>query len=394
MRLWNIATKDLQQLGRDWKTGLFTLIMPLGFTAAMGYAFRDVEDTPTVEVRVLALEGSGVVSAALERGLEETGKVKVEVEPWDEDREDAARDAVRRGRLAAAVWLPEGLDDAIARGVLPPLRTLADAAGGEGRAALGALEAELLQIESAAEAARALQGAGGASFESSFPEALRAFQAQPDVVDARRLQRPGSRPPSGFGQASPGLLVQFVILGLLLTATIVHVERRSGTWNRLLAAPLREWELVGGHGLAMFLLVLAQATLLILAGQLLFGVDYLHAPLGVALVVVSLAAWAAAMGLAIAMAAGKEEHVILLSQAAMFFFTGVGGCWFPLEGTGPTFRAIGGSLPSGLAMAGFQNIALRGLDSSSAIGPAAGILAWAAGFFVLAVVLLKRRRGG
>jgi hypothetical protein len=51
-----------------------------------------------------------------------------------------------------------------------------------------------------------------------------------------------------------------------------------------------------------------------------------------------------------------EEQVIMLSMAAMFLFSALGGAWFPLEVAGAPFSTIGHLTPAAWAMDGFQNI--------------------------------------
>jgi len=70
---------------------------------------------------------------------------------------------------------------------------------------------------------------------------------------------------------------------------------------------------------------------------------------------------------------------------AMFVFSALGGTWFPLEGAGGAFASIGKLLPASWAMIGLQNILIRGLSFSSLWQPVAILLAYALGFFILAV---------
>lgn len=72
-------------------------------------------------------------------------------------------------------------------------------------------------------------------------------------------------------------------------------------------------------------------------------------------------------------------------MAAMFAFSALGGAWFPLDGAGATFAAIGRLMPSAWAMIGLQNLIVRGLDLSSVWQPVAILLAYAAAFFGVAV---------
>jgi ABC-2 type transport system permease protein len=188
-----------------------------------------------------------------------------------------------------------------------------------------------------------------------------------------------------YNQASPGILVQFAIFGLVTSAQILVQERKSRTLQRLMTTAMRPWEIVAGHLLAMFTLTFMQTVLLVIFGQLALGVNYLREPLGTLLVSVALGLWVASLGLLIGVLAKEEQQVILFSLIAMFLFSAMGGTWFPLEFAGGAFVAIGKLLPSTWAMTGLQNIIIRRLDLSSTFLPAGILSLYAAGFFALAV---------
>jgi ABC-2 type transport system permease protein len=147
---------------------------------------------------------------------------------------------------------------------------------------------------------------------------------------------------------------------------------------------------VAGHLLAMFTLTLLQTVMLVVFGQWVLSVDYLREPLGTLLVAVGLALWVAAMGLLIGVVAKEEQQVILYSMVTMFVFSGLGGTWFPLEGSGQLFAAVGRLMPSAWAMTGLQNLLIRGLALDSVLLPTAVLLAYALAFFGLAVWRFRR----
>ena len=101
--------------------------------------------------------------------------------------------------------------------------------------------------------------------------------------------------------------------------------------------------------------------------------------------VAALALWIASLGLAIGVLIKGEEQVLIWSMFAMFLFSALGGCWFPLESTGGAFSWIGHLMPSAWAMNGFQNIVIRGLGFSSVLLPALILMGYALAFFGLAV---------
>ncbi len=134
-----------------------------------------------------------------------------------------------------------------------------------------------------------------------------------------------------YNQASPGILVQFAIFGLVTSAQILVQERKTRTLQRLITTAMRPWQIVAGHMLAMFTIVFLQMLMLVLFGQWVLKVDYLREPLAIFLVAVMLGFWVASIGLLIGVLAKEEQQVILYSMIAMFLFSALGGTWFPLE---------------------------------------------------------------
>ncbi len=188
-----------------------------------------------------------------------------------------------------------------------------------------------------------------------------------------------------YNQASPGILVQFAIMSLITAAQILVLERKNRTLQRLMSTSMRTWEIVAGHTLAMFVLVFLQIALLVLFGQWVLDVNYFHAPLATLLVSLALALWVAGMGLLIGVVAKSEDQVILYSMVAMFFFSALGGTWFPLDVSAGGFAAVGKLMPSFAAMNGLQNILIRGLGLASVWQPVGMLMLYALGFFGLGI---------
>jgi ABC-2 type transport system permease protein len=186
-----------------------------------------------------------------------------------------------------------------------------------------------------------------------------------------------------FNQTSPGILVMFVIFGLINSANLLVLERKSRTLERMVTTSLTRAGIIAGHLLAMFAVTFLQEAILVLFGQLVLKVEYFREPLAVLLVMTAVAVWVACMGLMIGVLARGEDRVTLIAMIFMFVLSATGGAWFPLETAGAGFAAIGKLTPGAWAMTGFQNILLRGLL------PVGALLAYALAFFCLAVWKFK-----
>jgi len=404
MRVLDIALKDLLQIVRDRQTILFTIAMPIAFTVFFGLIFRPGGDGSEARLPVGVVDGDagGALSAVVVEMLEASGAVEPVAVPLDE--EGRAADDVARGRLTALLVLPPGFTEAALSGGDPQVRLVTDVADSTGHGARTLIERAVLRALSAARVAQlsaeAAEGvrpfADAAARDAYLRDALRrgvaAWRDVPVEVtmrEARVAAEPDSPPAGGFAQSSPGMIVQFSIYGLMTAAGALVLERKVGALQRLLTTPASRAEIVAGKVLAMFVMVFVQQAILVGFGQVAFGVDYMHAPLGTLLVMVALALWAASMGLLIGAVAREQSQVVMYSLVAMFVLASLGGAWFPLEITGRTFATIGHLLPTAWAMDGFQNIVLRGLGLASVVTPVLVLAGYAVVFFGLAVWRLR-----
>ena len=180
-------------------------------------------------------------------------------------------------------------------------------------------------------------------------------------------------------------MVQFAMAGLIGAAEILVLERKTGALRRLLTTPTARLEIILGHYLAMYTMILVQLTVLVLFGQLILGVDYFRVPLGTLLMVLITALWSASLGLLIGTLAKTEEQVIIFSLVVMLLLSGLGGARMPLEFTNQTVQTVGHLTPTAWAIDGFENLVVRGLGLDSVLMPAAILFAFAVVFFALGV---------
>lgn len=396
MRVLEIALKDLMQVMRDRKSLIFLVLMPVAFTLLFGFAFRSAEEDPRLPVGWVDLDPGGALSPQLRDLVAATEGIGLV--PLEGDGAARAEQQVQDEELVAAVTVPSGYSArALAGDFLPLAVVVPDTMAGQtattaiqaaAKRLLGAVEAARLSVELlAARHPFADPAIRQAALEANLAQALAAWQQPPLTValePATGAQAARGGTPGGFQQSSPGMLVQFAIFGLINSAMVLVLERKGRTLRRLLSAPMRRTEVLGGHLLAIFAVVFLQSLLLVALGQFAFGVDYLREPLATLLILIALGLWVTSLGLLIGALARGEEQVVLYSLIAMFLFAALGGAWFPLEIAGQAFASVGHVLPTAWAMDGLQNIVVRGLGLGSVLLPAGILLAYTAAFFGLA----------
>jgi ABC-type multidrug transport system permease subunit len=309
--------------------------------------------------------------------------------------EAEATESLRKGEVAGVLVIPVGFSKQAEAGKEAQLKLIAQASSSEGQSLYQLLRVPISQLMSAVKIAQISAGDNPNEFAPAIELAWSKWevQSQRSIVRVEQAAAQETSDWTGgnpYNQASPGILVQFAIFGLVTSAQILVQERKSRTLQRLMTTAMRPWEIVAGHLLAMFTLTFLQTAILVIFGQLVLGVNYLREPLGTLLVSIALGLWVASLGLLIGVVAKEEQQVILFSMIAMFLFSALGGTWFPLEAAGGAFAAIGKMLPSAWAMTGLQNILIRGLSLSSTLMPAGILSLYAVGFFALAVWRFKK----
>lgn len=398
MRIIDLALKDLSQIFRDKRVLLFLVAMPVIFTLFMGFAYKSGKDNDATRDTRIPLgwvnnDPEGNVSKQLFEMLSNSDAIKLV-----ELNSDAVDESVRKGEVAGVLVVPVGYSEQVQAGreAGAQLTLVADTNSAEGQSIYQSLRTPVTQLMSAMEIARlSTETVGKPNDASELTETFASASKAWSEADSASLVKVelavkdnflgnwyGDNP---YNQASPGILVQFAIMSLVTSGQILVQERKSRTLQRMMSTSMRAWEIIAGHMLAMFGVVFFQIALLVVFGQLAVGVNYAREPLGTLLISVALGLWVAAMGLLIGTLVKDDSQVVLFALMAMFILSGLGGTWFPLEVSSGTFASIGKLMPSAWAMNGYQNILIRGLGLESAWQPTLILLAYAVGFFGLAV---------
>ncbi len=403
MRIIDLALKDLSQIFRDKRSLLFLVAMPIVFTLFMGFAYKSGDNSDVAKDNRLSLgwvnnDPDGLLSVHLHSLLSKSDSIKL-VEISAENIEAS----VQKGKVAGALIIPAGFSAQQMQlsgttsnpANLKQLTLASDLNSAQGQSLYQLLRTPFIQLMSSAEVARLSAESSGKPGDTT--ELIQAFSvaaqswAETDTAAFVQLEMVAAEPKATwygdnpFNQASPGILVMFAIFGLVTSGQILVEERKSQTLQRMISTSMRAWQIVAGHMLAMFAVVFVQVALLVLFGQFALGVNYAQAPLGILAVSIALGMWIASMGLLIGVFVKNDSQVTLFSLMGMFIFSALGGIWFPLETTSGAFATIGKLLPSAWAMQGYQNILMRGLDSSSVWIPVLALLAYSLVFFALAV---------
>jgi ABC-2 type transport system permease protein len=402
MRILDLAIKDLTQTIRDKQAFIFLLLMPITFTFFFGWifgSFVDEDADPRLPVGWVNQNLQNELSMNMFSLLEGSDAIRLEV-IYEVDS-DQVVERVREGELAAAILIPDDFSLRTLSVGGMRLGLIADTTTQAGQTAVSVIRAGLARLLGSIQMAEistrvysevseiGAEDVNQGYFDEAFHLALQGWEQPPLGVRVLQQTSEGTEDESNpYAQASPGMIIQFTVFGIINTASILVIERKSKTLQRMMTTPISRAEMIGGHILAMFIVVFLQQTILVTMGQFL-GLDYFREPLALLLLVASFALFATCYGLLVGVVAKSEEQVMMIGMLSMFLLTALAGAWFPLEITGEAFSAIGHLTPTAWAMDGFQNLILRSQGLESMWLSMAVILVYAGLCFLLALWRFK-----
>jgi ABC-2 type transport system permease protein len=385
-RVLDIAAKELLQNRRDKLAALFTIIVPVIFTVFLGVLIGGAE-TSGLPMGVVDLDGGPGAQRVIERlGTSDA----VELQTMDAADVESA---VQNQKVAAAVVIPEGFSSAVDAGAGASVTLVRVETSSGAQTVASALQAAIADLNASILAAGTAAAQVAAETGKPVDEAL--LSAARVAADAHlaapvatvELVKAGTvaEMAGGFDQSSTGSLVNWVLFSLLSITTAMVFERRRGLLRRLSIAGVRAHEIIGGKMLAMFVITFLQQVLLILLGQFAFKVGYFNSPLALLVTMVSLSLFAASFGLLISVAFRSEQAVVTTTVISAQLLAALGGAWFPLEITSPTFTKVAHFLPSAWLMDSLHGIVLKNWGVGQVLYPMAIVWIWIVVLFGLAV---------
>lgn len=195
--------------------------------------------------------------------------------------------------------------------------------------------------------------------------------------------------PSGFDHVIPGIIVQFIMMMVLIYGGIsVMTDRKKGVMSRILFSSANIPELWGGKFLGRLMMGLLQAMILVVMGILFFSLNlgnYFLSFLNILIFSIAMAAVSIFFGSVMQ----KEDLIVGVSILTANIFSGLGGCWWPIEIVPETVRTIGMISPAYWAMDAFHQVIFFNKGFSHLLPNFAVMLGYTVIFTFLAVKYFK-----
>jgi ABC-type Na+ efflux pump permease subunit len=185
--------------------------------------------------------------------------------------------------------------------------------------------------------------------------------------------------PTGFEQSVPGTMVMFTLLVLFTSGAVtLIIERRLGILRRLASSPMSRGAVVLGKWGARMAVGTIQIAFAMLAGRVLFHVNWGPNVASVGLILLAYGALAAALAMLLGNLGRTEGQVIGLGVILSNVMAGLGGCWWPIEITPLWAQKMALFLPTGLTMNALHKLVNFGASPAAVVPHLAALAAAAA----------------
>jgi ABC-2 type transport system permease protein len=399
-----ITLKELKVLWLDREALALLFAMPMFFILVMSFALEGVFEAGSkghpIEILVVHQDGGRLAEQAIGDLKRMEGLILIETYEGIPLSSDKAEQLIGRGVYPLALLFPEGYTEQILKNANDPkkgkaivylisdpamnLQLLATVKGAvqgaiERRVLLARIPQRLKEMFGTLGGTEGLLdnmledqnisecGRSGVDFIQTFPKGFNA-----------------GRRPTATEQNVPAYTIFGVFFIVLTLASSFLQEKKDGTFQRILAAPLSKTALLIGKLLPYYLVNLIQIALMFCIGVVVFGMKLGHLP---ALVIVSLALAAAANGLGLLVAAlGKTEpQVNGLSVLLAITLSALGGMMVPTFIMPNLMKTLSLFTPHAWALAGYHDIIIRGLGMKDVLTEMFVLLGFASFFFVIAL---------
>ncbi len=275
---------------------------------------------------------------------------------------DAMELAVRRGDVLIGVEIPAGY------GADTPLRVFGKASD----SAFVAARADVMLI-----AARQAALSEQAGTPASAP------------VEVERETARSNTNATGLGRATAGMLVFFMFHSSLYMGAIFIDERSRGCVARMSTTPNARTVIVAGEIVGRAFVCFTQAVVIVLAGRLLFGVDW-GDPLGIIMVIAMFALVGTSASLVLgSLGRGSLEQVSMGLLGVVGVLGLLGGCFWSLAIVPAWLRTAAHLSPHAWANDAFDKLLATDAGVQELWTPLVVLAGFAVALFVLAVASFR-----
>jgi ABC-2 type transport system permease protein len=386
-RILSIAHKEVRQLLRDQLTMGFVVGVPAVQLLLFGYAIN--QDVRHISTALVDYSNTSITRHLVGQ-LEATQTFRITERPANED---VARQLLKRGEVGVVVVMPPDYTRNYYRGRGAEISVLVDATdpilARAVRASINGLmerhnkRLQKFSIRPGEEAQR-------------IPRQRTSFGTEPELISQQFLRfavlnfyNPELRTPIYVVPALLGVILTTTMI--LMTALSIVRERERGSFEFLIATPVKRIELMAGKIMPYIVIGFIQIAIVVITGLLLFKVPVAGSLINLGIASVVFIAANLSLGLVISSISSTQFQATELS---FFFFLPsvlLSGFMFPFDSMPKPAQWIGETLPLTHFIRATRGILLRGASLFDHWGEIAAMLLFCFVGFIGATLLFKKK---
>ena len=383
MKSLAIAANNIRRMLRDRANIFFAFIFPMLLILVIGATFGG-----GFKPRIAVVENGAesVLAAELVIELASLGEIEIEVVP---NRADAL-EAVERGRVNAAMVIPDNYDASVLAGTPVTIDFMArqDDLGQQMRSVVDAVVADQ---GSRLGAAVAVSDLSGLPLDVTLAAVDEAQASVPGVTVTRTVLGEQLFSPNlgRFDLGAAQQLLLFTFLTSLAASAALIQTRQWGVSRRMLSTPTSTGQILLGEASGRFGVALVQSVFIMLGSLVVFGVNW-GDPLGAIAIVVVFSLVGSGAGMLMGAVFKNDQQAGSLGVFLGLGLAALGGCMVPLEIFSDTMQQVAHITPHAWALDGFAELVRRDgslVDILPELGALAGFVAV---LLMLATVRLRK----
>jgi ABC-2 type transport system permease protein len=195
---------------------------------------------------------------------------------------------------------------------------------------------------------------------------------------------------SSFQITVPGNAVLFGFYIALTVAMSFAGERKTGTWRRLLAAPVPRSKVLLATLVPYYVIGCLQLAVLFGIGATVFGMRVAGSVPALVVLSMCVVLCAVSLGLLFASLGGTEKQLGSVGSVVLLVMGLLGGCMFPRLLMPAAMRSVGHAVPHSWALDAYYDLLVRAGTSVADIAPSlAALLGFAVAFAALGLARFR-----
>lgn len=332
MKFHIIAAKDLKILMRDRNALLLMFIMPIFVISVTGLALSgSFSQDIGIDVLVVDLD-NGEISKGFVEFLEEIDILDVDMESND----FAARERIRNQEYGRLIIIPQGFTESVMRGQNSELLIITDPTEKDANTVVEKIvEGYASRLSTNVVVVKTVAAYGVPVYNKEqiyeVVDVADQFTQPPPVQVVTESTSTRLEDFSPFTQYVPGFAIMFLLFTTIgVGSASLLKERESGTFRRLVTAPISKSEIIGGKIASTFFRGFVQLTVLLIFGHVVFDLNLGSSVVALIVLISAITLTSTGLGLLVAVFVTTKDQADSVSTMIVLIMSAMGGSWWPL----------------------------------------------------------------